>query len=74
MSNEKPTKLCPLCNQPNQCGQPKSSKDECWCFKSNVRFPKALLNHVPKEKLGKACICQQCVKDFAKKNAIIHKC
>ncbi|MFB9254735.1 cysteine-rich CWC family protein [Vibrio agarivorans] len=73
MAQPTATKRCPLCNQPNQCGQPADSNQPCWCFNKDVQFPKGLLDSVPEEKKGKACICKQCADDYAQKNAIIHR-
>jgi hypothetical protein len=52
---------CPLCNNLNLCGI-SDTTTPCWCMVENV--PKALINQVPDEKKGKACICQACIKKF----------
>ncbi len=55
-------KICPLCGKPNEC---KAGTDEkCWCFDTPV--PKALLERIPSEKRGKACVCQNCVEAYNK--------
>lgn len=47
---------CPICGKDNNC---KHSK-ECWCH--NVTIPKSLLDTIPEDKKGKACICKSCVE------------
>lgn len=58
--------LCPLCQQKNQCANIDASDENktCWCHDPDIQFPKALLDQVPKQIKGKACICQQCAKSF----------
>ncbi|MBY4598822.1 cysteine-rich CWC family protein [Ottowia caeni] len=54
---------CPLCNAPNQCAaelavvtsQPQAP---CWCMKININ--NKLLDQIPPESRGKACICRTC--------------
>lgn len=46
---------CPICGKNNNC---RHSKD-CWCH--SVRIPKDLLDLIPVDKKGKACICKSCV-------------
>ena len=54
---------CPLCGAANQCametervtGQPQGP---CWC--TQVDFSTALLERVPQEARGQACICRTC--------------
>ncbi|MGL6259823.1 cysteine-rich CWC family protein [Vibrio sp. WXL103] len=59
---------CPICQQDNRCGQPKTQGcgDQCWCFDQNIKFPEALLDQVPQDQKGIACICQSCAEKFAK--------
>ena len=55
--------LCPLCARPNRCameieretGQP---QPPCWC--TQVDFSGDLLEQVPAEARGQACICAAC--------------
>lgn len=58
--------LCPLCQQQNRCENlgDKDTNKTCWCNNPDIKFPKALLDQVPKDKKGKACICQNCAKVF----------
>jgi hypothetical protein len=54
---------CPLCGTPNRCamelerasGQP---QPPCWCTQAS--FPPPLLEQLPPETRGKACICAAC--------------
>ncbi|MFT5591946.1 MAG: hypothetical protein ACI8SR_000301 [Oceanicoccus sp.] len=59
--------LCPLCQQKNRCVNlgDKDTNKNCWCNHPDIKFPKALLDQVPEEKKGKACICQQCAQAFS---------
>lgn len=36
------------------------SKVDCWCQASDIAFPEDLLNTLPTEVKGKACICKAC--------------
>ena len=57
--------LCPLCQQENSCLNVKfgSSDEQCWCASGEVSFLAELLEQVPKEKQGKACICRSCAEN-----------
>ncbi|WP_084652496.1 cysteine-rich CWC family protein [Ottowia thiooxydans] len=63
-----PATHCPLCGQANQCameveratGQP---QEACWCMQAS--FPPALLDQVPAESRGTACICLACSENAA---------
>lgn len=50
--------ICPICGENNNC---KHSK-ECWCH--SVTIPKELLDMIPEDKKGKACICKSCVDKY----------
>jgi len=60
---EYPPSLCPLCAQVNRCaveierstGQPQGP---CWC--AQLRFDAELLNRIPPEARGVACLCPDC--------------
>ncbi len=54
-------KTCPICGQDNNC---QHGKSDCWCTK--VKIPKGLLDLVPDDKKGKACICKSCVEKYNK--------
>ena len=62
------SKLCPLCDKPNQCameiakatGQP---QEPCWCV--NALFTPELLAKLPEEAKGQACICANCAAEAA---------
>ncbi len=54
--------LCPLCGADNQCGNLLASKGQaCWCRAADMTFPEALLQRIPQDARGKACICRGCV-------------
>lgn len=48
---------CPLCGQPNDCGIA-AGKSTCWCFET--RIPLEVLEKVPPELRGIACVCKAC--------------
>ncbi|MBU5425601.1 cysteine-rich CWC family protein [Tissierella pigra] len=49
---------CPICGENNNC----KHNEKCWCF--SVTIPKELLEMIPEEKRGKACICKSCVEKY----------
>ena len=55
-------RTCPLCGNDNNC---KDNK-ECWCYR--VTIPKELLDRIPEDKKGKACVCKTCIDNFNKDN------
>ncbi len=59
---------CPLCGQSNACLSVAATdtKQACWCANPKLKFPKTLLEKVPEEARGKACICQACVEAHQK--------
>lgn len=61
MALTKEEKTCPLCGKPNNC---KHGDDSCWC--NHVKIPKGLIERIPKDKRGKACICKDCVDSYNK--------
>lgn len=54
-------KICPLCGEYNGC---QSGKENCWCYE--VKIPKYILDMVPEDKKGKACICKKCIDKYTK--------
>ena len=52
-------RTCPLCGVDNQCTHGAVS---CWC--ETVVVPKHVLDRVPEDKKGKACICKTCVETY----------
>ena len=61
---------CPLCGQPNRCAMEieRASGEKqppCWC--TQVDFNREVLELIPKEARGIACICRACAtrKDAA---------
>ncbi|HVU04968.1 MAG TPA: cysteine-rich CWC family protein [Polyangiaceae bacterium] len=49
--------VCPSCGRPNDC-QAALGKDTCWCF--SVTIDPERLAAIPKEAVGKACLCPAC--------------
>ncbi|MEM1109164.1 MAG: cysteine-rich CWC family protein [Planctomycetota bacterium] len=51
---------CPLCGGANRCAIADGrSPKTCWCMTATV--PADLLEHLPAEAVGKACICEACI-------------
>ncbi len=48
---------CPLCGGPTECGV-EAGKSTCWCF--DMSMPPDVLEQVPADQRGVACICQKC--------------
>lgn len=60
---------CPLCGADNSCGNlPSNRSGACWCTDSAISFPEELLNSIPEELRGKACICKACALKYQKEN------
>ena len=54
-------KICPLCGEENGC---QSGEPSCWCY--NIEIPDYVLDMVPKDNRGKACICKKCIEQYTK--------
>ena len=56
-----PASECPLCGGPNACGPAGSGSFDvpCWC--TTTAIPTGLIDSVPEDARGKACICAACV-------------
>jgi len=54
-------RICPLCGQDNNC---QHGEGGCWC--DTVKFPKQILDLIPIDKRGKACICKSCLEKYQK--------
>jgi hypothetical protein len=56
--------ICPLCNQPNNCGlaDPANTDGNCWCFR--VVLPNRVVQGVPADAVNKRCICRACVDAY----------
>ena len=54
---------CPLCGRENDCRQASSDayKGLCWC--ERVTFPDELMQRLPEEARGRACVCRSCVME-----------
>lgn len=48
---------CPLCGGPNACGLLLGTRN-CWCF--SMRIPESVLERIPVELQGLACVCEGC--------------
>jgi hypothetical protein len=48
---------CPLCGERNDCGLA-AGKGVCWCFTAAI--PREVLERVPAEARGVACVCTAC--------------
>ena len=58
--------ICPLCGSANMCAMVVAKAagrplERCWCVKAV--FTPELLNALPEDAKGKACICAQCAAD-----------
>lgn len=55
--------ICPICGKENNCAFVKGMMHEgCWCEK--IKVPTKLLEKVPEDVKGKACVCKNCVMQF----------
>ncbi|MBC8588001.1 cysteine-rich CWC family protein [Paratissierella segnis] len=59
MNNKEQEKICPLCGENNNCQHGK----ECWC--TTIKIPKHVLDLIPEDKKGKACICKSCIEKYS---------
>lgn len=48
---------CPLCGGPNECGAARG-ESSCWCQSATI--PQEVLDRVPSEARGVACVCPTC--------------
>jgi methylmalonyl-CoA mutase cobalamin-binding subunit len=75
ISAEIEEKICPICGQPNRCGEKEVINgielNRCWC--AYETFTQKIFEKIPQEKYRKACICQKCVYRYKTKNADILK-
>ena len=58
-------KTCPLCGSYNNC---QHGQGDCWC--KTAVFPEGILDLVPEDKKGKACICKSCLEKYIKEHGI----
>lgn len=57
--------ICPLCGKENHCATAAGSDPyRCWCMTTKV--PEELLERIPKDIRGKACVCKECVEKYLK--------
>lgn len=52
-------RICPICGHDNDC---KHGQGGCWC--DEVKFPKHIIDMIPDDKRGKACVCKSCLEKF----------
>ena len=52
-------KICPICKKPNGC---QSGEKTCWCY--TIKVPRGLLETIPDEDRGKACVCVSCINKY----------
>ncbi len=53
-------RTCPICGMDNQCQHGEAT---CWC--TTAVIPKHVLDMVPDELKGKACVCKSCVEKYS---------
>lgn len=54
-------RICPLCGKDNNC---QHSEGDCWC--SSIVIPKHIIDMIPEDKKGKACVCKSCIEKYQK--------
>ncbi len=52
-------RICPLCGGDNGC---QHDAKACWCVEAKI--PQGLIDRIPVEKRGTACICKKCVETY----------
>ena len=62
MNTIDPTR-CPICHEPNVCAMEKAKAtdtkpERCWCM--DAVFTPEVMDLVPEQAQGKACICAKC--------------
>ena len=57
MNTPAPDTVCPLCGETNECGTA-AGKSDCWCFSAVI--PSDVLERIPADLRGRACICAKC--------------
>ncbi|MEK4229232.1 cysteine-rich CWC family protein [Solibacillus sp. FSL H8-0538] len=61
------SKNCPICEKDNQCFRnTESNATSCWCMERE--FPEGILEQLPTEAVGKQCICENCLDQYAKQD------
>jgi len=57
---------CPLCGGANACAMAVGRPGEaCWCGCAKVTVTAAMLERVPADKRGVACLCAACIARLA---------
>jgi len=59
MSLNENERICPLCGKDNNC---QHGQGGCWC--DTVKVSKKVMDLVPEDKRGKACICRDCIEKY----------
>ncbi|EQB86736.1 hypothetical protein J2Z44_000317 [Clostridium punense] len=52
-------RICPICGKDNNC---QHGNKDCWC--NTIVVPKHVIDMVPEDKKGKACICRDCIEKY----------
>ncbi len=52
-------RICPLCGKDNNC---QHGQKGCWC--ETVKFPQHVIDMIPEDKKGKACVCKSCLEKY----------
>ncbi|MCQ4296325.1 cysteine-rich CWC family protein [Pseudomonas stutzeri] len=61
MSEPVEASRCPLCGQPNQCGEcDPAASQPCWCFTTPI--PAQALERMPAALRNQVCICPRCAR------------
>ncbi len=60
---------CPLCGDANRCAVAQGQTPRtCWCMSAQV--PPALLEQLPREAVGRSCICATCIAAWNQRGVI----
>lgn len=59
VEKKKSERICPICGEDNNC---QSGSDECWCRETVIAD--YIIDMVPEDKKGEACICKNCVEKY----------
>ena len=55
--------ICPICGKPNNCAfEAGLSHKKCWC--EEISVSEELMEKVPSDLRGKACICKECIMSY----------
>lgn len=60
--------ICPLCEQPNECGLV-AGKGSCWCF--DLSIPSDKRDAPPCEASHDTCLCRACLSELGRPAAVL---